>query len=175
MEITKESRAKIDQAFASIGGVKSFTCFSRLSVDQQLCVDTLKEMKDVLLSTKGRDRYLPELITSITGASEDEDEALNEASFSQYRFYQLYVHDLRFYPEKFDFLLRCIEECAVVVALAKMFLGLLEQIVSSQRMECVPDHVMHYEQLLEEDEARRIESFTLRKDWTSQVAHFLDV
>lgn len=174
MDISKEAKTKIEGAFASIGGVKSFTSFSRLSADQQSCVDTLREMKDVILSTKGRDRYLPELITSITGAADDEDESLNEATFSQYRFFQLYVHDLRFYPEKFDFLLRCVEECVVMVAQSKLFLGLLEQIVSSQRIECLPDHVINYEKQLEEDEERRIESFTLRKDWKSQVVHYMD-
>jgi hypothetical protein len=174
MEISKESKSKIEGAFASIGGVKAFTSFSRLTADQQLCVDTLRDMKDVILSTKGRDRYLSALITSITGASDDEDESMNEATFSQYRFYQLYVHDLRFYPEKFDFLLRCIEECVVVISQSKLFLGLLENIVSSQRVESLPDHVIHYERQLEEDEERRIESFTLRKDWTSQVVHYMD-
>lgn len=174
MEISQESKAKIEGAFASIGGVKSFTSFSRLTPDQRACVDALVDMKDVILSTKGRDRYLSALITSITGASDEEDESMNEATFSQYRFYQLYVHELRFYPEKFDFLLRCIEECVVTVAQGKLFLGLLEQLVSSQRVEALPDHVIHYERHLEEDEERRIESFTLRKDWSSQVVHYME-
>lgn len=174
MEISAESRKKIDQAFAFIGGVKSFTSFSRLTSDQQLCVDTLKQMKDTLLTTRGRERFLAELVTSITGTSDEEDEALNEATFSQYRFYQFYIHELLYYPEKFDFLLRCVEECVVVVALGKMFLGLLERIVTSQRVDVVPDHVVNYERLLEEDEIHRIESFTLRKDWVPKVPHYLE-
>mmetsp|Transcript_17454 Transcript_17454/g.19878 ORF Transcript_17454/g.19878 Transcript_17454/m.19878 type:complete len:218 (+) Transcript_17454:43-696(+) len=170
-----EVRQKMDQAFASIGGVRSFTGFGRLTAEQQQCVEALKECKDKMLSTKGRERYLSDLIRCITGSSdEEEDEALNEATFSQYRFYLLYIRELLYYPEKFDFLLRCVEENVVVVQQPKAFLGLLEQILSSQRIERLPDEVVNYEALVLEDEMARIESFTLRKDWRSNIPNYLD-
>lgn len=171
MEVPLESKQKIEQAFATISGVKSFTSFSRLTPDQTECVDLVIREKSRLIASKGRDRFLSQLIECITGTGDDEDEAINAAVFSQYRFYELYIYQFLYYPEKFDYLLRCVEERCVAVAKPMKFQSLIETILlaSINQQEPLPDTVTRYDDLLREDEERRIESFTLRKDWVPQV------
>ena len=175
MDVTREKRLLIEACFASIGGMKSFACFSRFTPEQQKCVDFVRGHRDEIFATKGRDRYLNEVVLSITGTTEDDDEAICEATFSQYRFYRTYVNDLLFFPERFDFLMRCVEECVAVVAQPNKFLGIMDRLLTADKVEPVPDAIMNYERLLEEDEERRIESFTLRKDWACKVPHYMDI
>ena len=160
----------IEKCFSSIGGVKSFTSFGRLTTEQIACRDYLQERRDDLGENKSRDLHLSELMVCISGADEDDaDEPLSEACFSQYRFYRTYIHDLIYYPEKFDFLVRCIEESVCVVKMTSRFRILLDRICKNNKVQQLPREVVDYDQLLEEDEERRIESFTLRKDWQCTV------
>lgn len=169
-------RSKIDQCFVSIGGVKSFTSFGRHTPDQLKCIDLLMRCNAEIHQTRHRDRYLNELIVCITGSEDDDaDEPISETSFSQYRFYQTYIHELVFYPEKFDFLVRCIEESVCVVKRPAQFMDLLERICHSNKVEPLPVEVTDYDQLIEDDEERRIDAFVLRKDWKSTVPDYLTV
>jgi hypothetical protein len=175
MQVSREAREKIEAAFQKRGGVRGFTTFGRVTEAQQQCIDLLMRKRDAIFSTTGRDAYLRDLIMAITGTEETDDgESITEANFSQYHFYKLYIHELVFFPEKFDYLLRCIEEKVCVVQFPQKFIGVLDRVLEAVQAVPVPDHVRNYEQLLAKDEEMRIESFTLRKDWKCQVPHYLD-
>ena len=175
MQVSQEARNKIETAFQKRGGVRAFTTFGRVTPEQQQCIDCLMSKRDAIYSTTGRDAYLRDLIMAVTGTEENDDgESITEANFSQYHFYKLYIHELVYYPEKFDYLLRCIEEKVCVVQFPQKFFGLVDRMLEAVEAVPVPDHVRNYEQLLAKDEEMRIESFTLRKDWACRVPHYLD-
>jgi hypothetical protein len=172
--IGSNGREIIDRCFVSIGGVKSFTPFHSLTPAQLECIDVLKEHQQSIMSSRSRDLYLGELILSITGNEDEEDEPVGSAAFSQFHFYRTYIRELVYYPDKFDFLLRCIENCVVKVQQPARFKRLIERISTRNQVTRLPDSVVNYEKLLEEDDEMRRERFVLRKDWVCQVPHYLD-
>lgn len=176
MQISDNSRVAIENCFASIGGMKSFNSFGRLSPDQRQCQEFVKNNRVAIFSVKLRDVYLPELIISISGVGEDEDgEPITEATFSQFRFYMFYIHELKYFPEKCDFLLRCIEEAVVVVKAPTKFQFLMQRMLNQSVTREIPDGVINYERLIQEDEEERIDKFILRKNWVSKVPNVADV
>lgn len=175
MDTSPQARALIEGCFSSIGGVKSFISFTRLGPDQQRCIDVLREKSADIYAARGRDLHLSDLITAITGDEDEEaDEPIGEGAFSQHRFYRTYAHDLRFYPEKFDFLLKCIENAVCVVKRPPAFERIIAKLTSKGLARRLPDAVVRYDELLAADEEARIESFTLRRDWVCRVPHYLD-
>lgn len=176
MQISDASRVAIENCFASIGGVKSFNSFGRLNPDQRKCQVFVKENRQSIYSVRSRDVHLPELIIAISDVADDEDgEPITEATFSQFRFYLFYIHELKYFPEKFDFLLRCIEEAVVVVKAPTKFLFLMERMLNQSSNREIPDGVINYERLIEEDEEERIDKFILRKNWVTKVPRVEDV
>lgn len=176
MQISDKSRAAIEGCFAPIGGMKSFNAFGRLSAEQQRCQALVRERRQELYAVKSRDVHLPELIIAITDVTDDEDgEPITEATFSQFRFYLFYIHELRYFPEKFDFLLRCVEEAVVVAKAPSKFLALMGRVLNQSAARAIPEGVINYERLIQEDEDERIDKFILRKDWVSKVPRVEDV
>lgn len=176
MDVTAKTRDAIESCFASIGGVKSFSPFGRPSPPQQECAAYVRARRHELFTAKSRDVYLPELLLCISGMQDEEDgELITEGTFSQYRFYSFYIGNLVYYPEKFDFLLRCVEESVVLVKATSKFLNLMQRVLDLTVDRAIPEDVIDYERLLEEDEEERISRFVLKKDWISKVPDVEDV
>ena len=176
MDVTAGTRDAIESCFASIGGVKSFNPFGRLTAPQRECAEYVRANRQALFTARSRDVYLPELLLSISGMQDEEDgELITEATFSQYRFYDFYIRNLVYYPEKFDFILRCVEESVVVVKATSKFLNLMQRVLDLTVDKAIPEDVIDYERLLLEDEEERISRFILTKDWVSQVPNVEDV
>lgn len=170
MNRSPAGQSAIDKSFARIGGVKSFTSFSRFSKEQLECVDLINARMDDIFACKARDLHLKTLVVCITGFSDhDEDEPMTEGSFSQFRFYETYVHDLVYFPDRFDFLLYCIINHVCQVQRPDKFKSMVEQLLHREQDRQVPREVLDYDLLLKEDDDKRIESFTMRKDWVCQV------
>lgn len=173
---SKVGEEAIQRSFQTISGVKSFTSFSRLTPEQEACVDLLKASAAEIFRNRSRDLYLKTLIVCVTGFSdEDEEEPITEASFSQYAFYQTYVHTLVYYPDKFDYVMHCIMNCVCLVRRVQKFRQLIDSLLQKEAKRTVPDAVLDYDRLLEEDDEKRVESFTMRKDWVPQVPAYPDL
>lgn len=94
MQTSERGRLLIEKSFQSIGGVKSFSSFGRLTAEQQECVQYLRDHAREIYANKHRDVHLHELVLSIAASEEEEeDELISEGTFSQYQFYQTYIHD----------------------------------------------------------------------------------
>lgn len=175
MNRSQAGSAVIAKAFQTIGGIKAYTTFSRPTREEEECVQLLRSHFDTIIKAKSRDLYLNSLVMCIADYSdEDEDEAITEGSFSQHRFYAAYVHDLIYHPDKFDFLMQCIVQGVCRVRRPEKFHRLISAILARQEGEtsaarAIPNAILEYDKLLEEDEEKRVESFTLRKDWVCQV------
>merc|ERR1711916_142780 len=160
----------IAESFAAINGVRSFTTFSRLSDEERECVGLVSKHADQIFACKFRDLHLKTLVVCVTGYSDhDEDEPVTESCFSQHRFYATYVHDLVFFPDRFDFLIHCIMNQVCVVRRPNKLRELLSTLLHREATRSVPDEVLNYDKLLEEDDEKRVESFTMRKDWVCRV------
>jgi hypothetical protein len=160
----------IDQSFAAISGVRSFTSFSRVTPEQKECVELTNAHAERVFANKARDLYLKALVVCITGYDDyDEDEPITEDSFSQHRFYSTYVHDLVYFPDRFDFLLQCVMHQVCIVQRPPKFKELLRTLLQNDAEHAVPDEVLNYDRLLVEDDERRVDHFVMRKDWKCQV------
>eukprot|EP00672_Neobodo_designis_P022691 CAMPEP_0174831568 /NCGR_PEP_ID=MMETSP1114-20130205/3169_1 /TAXON_ID=312471 /ORGANISM="Neobodo designis, Strain CCAP 1951/1" /LENGTH=199 /DNA_ID=CAMNT_0016065395 /DNA_START=32 /DNA_END=631 /DNA_ORIENTATION=- len=176
MNRSEAGNKAIAESFAAISGVRSFTTFSRLTDEQRECVTIATQNADRIFACKARDLHLKSLVVCVTGYSDcDEDEPVTENCFSQHRFYATYVHELIFFPDRFDFLIHCIINQVCVVQRPSKFKELLATLLHREAERVVPDEVLNYDRLLEEDEEKRIESFTMRKDWRCKVPALEDV
>ena len=148
---------------------KAILPFGKLTDDQKRCQERMSEVQDRLISIKGKEMYLKELIIVMEGLSpEDRDEPVTESSFSEYRFYKYFVEKMIYFVQQFDFLVRCISNGICVVHNTRNYHLLLDTILTPPRQDFkFPKEIISYDQLREEDEMRRIESFTLTKDWVS--------
>lgn len=183
MEKSEQGKRVIEASFKTIGGVRSFTTFSRLTPEESECRRQLAEIFDDITQIRSREQHLSTLVVCIADCGDDDqDEPITEGSFSQYRFFATYVHDLVFHLDKFDFLLHCIVQGVCKVRRASRFKKLLMRVLEAglereryrsldNRTEAggIPDEVLNYDALLELDEEHRVDSFTLRKDWVCRV------
>ena len=125
-----------------------------------------------LLQIKGREVYLKDLIVAIAGFSqEDRDEPVTEEFFSDHKSYRHYLVKTVYFVDQFDFLLTCIARGACEVRNSAGICTLVDQLLAppSRHDFQFPPEVIAYDTLKQEDEERRIESFTLRKDWVSTL------
>jgi hypothetical protein len=129
---TSAGNAAIDRLFCTIGGVKAFTSFTRMTPEQLDSVRSLEQVLDRVLRTKNRDLHLRTLSLCLAGfADEDADEPLTESCFSQYQFYSAYAHELVYFPDKFDFLLNCVLHGVCLVRLPSLFVTMLAAILDT--------------------------------------------
>ena len=167
----------IQHSFKVRAGVKVFIS-RRPTPRQEECVFLLEKHVDEIFRNRSRDLYLKTLVTCVTGYSdEDEEEPITEAAFSQSSFYETYVQALVYYPDKFDFLVHCILNCVCLVATHHIpkFKQLVDGLLQKESKRTIPDAVLEYDQLLDADDEKRIESFTMRKDWKSQVPEYTEL
>lgn len=170
MNRTQAGHDAISRSFATISGVKSFTSFSRLTDEQRECVQLTAAKADAIFTMKARDLHLKTLVVCITGYDDhDEEEPITEGHFSQHRFYTTFVNDLIYFPDRFDFLIHCIINQVCVVNRPAKFKDMIASLLHKEADRTVPLEVLDYDQLLRDDDERRIQSFTMRKDWVCQV------
>jgi hypothetical protein len=176
MNRTEVGANAIAQSFATISGVRSFTCFSRITPEQRACVVELNACCDEIFACKARDLHLKTLVNCITGYDDfDEDEPVSEGHFSQHRFYKTFVNELIYFPDRFDFLIHCILHQVCLVRHTAKFRELLRALLHKQSERTVPTAVLDYDKLIEADDEMRIESFTMKKDWRSLAPSFAEV
>ena len=132
----------------------------------------VRELLPQILRTRGREVYLKDLIVAIAGFSqEDRDEPVTEEFFGDHKSYRHYLEKTVYFVDQFDFLLHCVDRGVCEVRDAAGLHAMLSAVTAPPARENFqfPPSVIAYDTLKAEDEERRIESFTLRKDWVSTV------
>eukprot|EP01063_Lacrimia_lanifica_P019167 TRINITY_DN26230_c0_g1_i1.p1 TRINITY_DN26230_c0_g1~~TRINITY_DN26230_c0_g1_i1.p1 ORF type:complete len:205 (+),score=87.72 TRINITY_DN26230_c0_g1_i1:48-617(+) len=146
--------------------------FLHKRLDERPCSEIVGSVLEKVLRKKGRELHLKELIASIGGLSEnDRDEPVTADNFTEYSCFKHYLHETIYFEDQFDYLMTCIAEGFCIVNDKPRLIDLLNTLVNPPPAHDFrfPETVVDYDRLQQEDEERRIESFTLRKDWVPQI------
>eukprot|EP00760_Papus_ankaliazontas_P015685 PhM_4_TR16665/c0_g1_i1/m.24221 len=156
--------------FHDIAGVRSFSPFSKCTLDQIKCAHFVRRYSYDIQSHKSRDLHLKAIVMSVEGhEEEDADEPMTDSSFSQYRFYHTFTVELVYFPDKFDFLMMCVQVGVCLVKSCRRFMDIVRSLVAPRPQMAIPREIIDYDEAVLEDERKRVEAFVFKKDWVSTV------
>jgi hypothetical protein len=88
-----------------------------LSAAQRDCRDLTRSVLNDVLFSRQREKHVRDVKVCVGGFAEyDADEPLDESCFSQLQFFTPYTHDLVFFVDRYDFLVKCVAHGVCKVA-----------------------------------------------------------
>ena len=145
-----------------------------LSTEKRECVELLRSCIGRVLQCKRRDLHLATLMHCISGASDaDRDEPLSPDCFLQYRSYLHFTQQLRYFPEKFDYLCQCVLSGVCTVQKPYLFRSMIETLLLppveglAQRLGGeLLQNLIREDEMRKEDEEARVAAFCTRAEWS---------
>ena len=122
--------------------------FSSFTLEQERCRTFTRTKLQPLLAMRQRDKYINEVRVCVAGlGTADEEQPLEEESFSQFQFFRPYVEDLVYFEDKFDFLVKCVASgvCRIPTGFEDRYIHALLQVLTFR--ELLPP--AHPEQVLD--------------------------